>query len=149
MMKVQDTANAAEEPADLADEAEAREQPRGPLYPNAAAWVEGFLTLHYARRNPGFRWCAYWWQHVEAASRLEALWQAWEQARLSDDFSAISHWWLEHCDPQMAMLTAATGPFAQCDAIQERHALPERLAVVSPPEGMYRGWDHPEEEHYS
>lgn len=130
-------ASAAEEAADAAI-------PR--CYPNAAQWVAEWLVLHYGRDNPGFRWCRRWWDHPEAAARLEALWQAWETARADeDDPAAMSSWWLEHADPHMQLLGSEAGPFAQCDATSGAHHAPATLPVVSPPDGMYRGWDHPEE----
>lgn len=138
------------DPAEVAGQAEAADRAAvTTAYPNAAAWVEGWLLEHYRRDIPGFYWCRYWWRHAEAASRLEALWQAWEAARADDeDVAAISTWWLQHCDPQMAVLASRSGPFLHCDPATDEHRLPSRLPVASPPEGMYRSWDHPEEAAY-
>lgn len=137
------------QPAETEDIAAAAEQAADAVpstrYPNAADWVEGWLLEHYRRDTPGFRWCCYWWDHAEAASRLEALWQAWEAARATNDVSAMSHWWLNHCDPHMAILSSSTGPFLHCDPATGEHHQPNKLPVVAPPEGMYRDWSHPEE----
>lgn len=135
------------ETADVAADAEAADNGTiPPAYPNAAAWVEGWLLEHYRRDTPGFRWCRYWWDHAEAASRLEALWQAWEAARANeDDVAAISAWWLQHCDPTMTLLSSPAGPFLHCDPATGEHHQPNKLPVAEPPEGMYRDWDHPEE----
>src|SRR5664280_1942708 len=54
-----------------------------PCYPSVEAWVVGQFAPTYARPlSPAVRWCARWWDHAEAISRLEALWRVWEVARL-------------------------------------------------------------------
>jgi hypothetical protein len=56
---------------------------RRPLYPDVESWV-GQHWSPLVRRPLGgnLTWCASWWKHPEAISRLEALWRAWETLRL-------------------------------------------------------------------
>lgn len=133
--------------ADMAEAAEhASDRAAATQYPNAAAWVHRWLLTHYRRPNVGIRWCQYWFEHAEAASRLEALWQAWEATRADEeDFAAVSDWWLNHCDRHMDVLLDESGPFQHCNYRTGEHWLQEPLVVADPPEGMYRDWDHPEE----
>jgi hypothetical protein len=115
-------------------------------YANAAEWVEHYLLPHFARNPMTIKWCAYWWEHAEAASRLEALWQAWEAARVSTDGDAVSNWWLQHADPHMTALFSDQGTFNRCDYQTGTHRVFDTLPVAPPPEGMYRSRDHPEEQ---
>lgn len=133
--------------ADVAQVAEeASEHTLDTQYSNAADWVHRWLLTHYRRPNVGIRWCQYWFEHAEAASRLEALWQAWEAARANEeDVAAVSDWWLNHCDRHMAVLLSEQGPFQHCNYRTGEHMLQEPLLVAEPGAGMYRGWDHPEE----
>ena len=91
----------------------------------------------FARRAiPTFRWCGEWWRHPEAISRLEALWRSWESLR-TDPLLGMASWYSGHLDQQLPILTAAAGPFAECDAT--RHFPPEtdRLAHTPAPAGWW------------
>ncbi len=110
-------------------------------YPNCAAWLEGFLLPNY-RRDPGtYRWCRTWWEHAEAISRIEALWQAWEAMR-HDGATGMAVWWVNYADPILRTLTAPDGPFFACG---RGHTVPEKLPAQETPEGLFRDADHPEE----
>lgn len=100
----------------------ADEPPPGPYFASVYEFVEQHLVLVYARNvnKPGRRWCKKWWAHHEAMSRLEALWRAYEQMR-TDPGSAMSSWWLDHADRQMAVLLDPEGPFDGCSAEFDRH----------------------------
>lgn len=62
-----------------------------------------------------FAWCPQWWRHVEAVTRISALWHAWEKSRLEDG-AAMSTWLLDHADRHMDRLLSPDGPFAYCTA---------------------------------
>lgn len=62
-----------------------------------------------------FAWCPQWWRHVEAVTRINALWHAWEKSRLEDG-AAMSTWLLDHADRHMDRLLSPDGPFAYCTA---------------------------------
>ena len=99
-----------------------------PCFGSLEDWVAGVFCPTYVRRStPTFRWCGQWWRHAEAISRLEALWRSWEALRL-DPLLGMSTWYSSHMDHQLPILTAAAGPFADCDPT--RHFPPEtdRLA---------------------
>lgn len=119
------------EPGDLQD---------GELhFANVYVFVETFLVYVHARYyDPvaGWNWCAQWWEHVEAVSRLEALWQAFEILRLEPGVGPAT-WWRDYCDPTMAQLTDPSGPFSQCKAGDApRHQLPNPLPVEAAPGGL-------------
>ncbi len=110
----------------------------GPHYPSLQAWAETYFAVMFARPiSPAVRWCASWWAHAEALSRLEALWRSWEAARL-DPVRGMALWYRDVLDPQLAVLLATGGPFAQCtpDRCSPVRALPSEPA----PPGY---WDLP------
>jgi hypothetical protein len=69
------------------------------------AFVTEHLTLMYRRSLSGTdrTWCAEWWRHTEAESRLEALWRSWEYLRVDPNLG-ISVWMRDHLDHHMAIL---------------------------------------------
>src|ERR1700761_8622260 len=85
-----------------------------PFYPTASHWVEEHFIPMYRRTLGGeYRWCAQWWQHAEAVSRLTALCYAWEAMRLQGA-TGISLWYRDHLDHQLPILLGPRGPFYQC-----------------------------------
>jgi hypothetical protein len=72
---------AADDPADQGTAGGTATGEREPLYPNVADWLHHYLLPNYRRRLLHTRWCRRWWEHAEAISRLEAIWQAWEAMR--------------------------------------------------------------------
>ena len=118
-------------PADGADE------PPPLIYATLEAFVTEQLAPLY-RRNLNSQdrtWCAQWWLHAEAISRLEALWRAWEHLRL-DPALGMSVWFRDHLDHHMAVLLDAEGPFKGCkpDAHAERM---QPLPLKPPPAGLF------------
>ena len=106
-----------------------------PFYPSVEAWVVGQFAPTYARPlSPAVRWCARWWDHAEAISRLEALWRVWEVARL-DELRGIAVWYRDFLDPQLAVLVSSGGPFAQCTV--DRHNAGPPLPTVPAPKGWW------------
>lgn len=97
-------------------------------YPNVYVFVSEFLTRVYARHYEpagSWRWCSTWWEHPEAVSRLDALWQAFEALR-QEPGTGPATWWRDYCDPTMTALTDPHGTFAQCKA-GDRHQLAQPL----------------------
>lgn len=80
------------------------------VFPSTRAWVEQWMTRYAPRPD---LWCDDWMSHPEVASRLWALWQAWEVANYEQG-AAMSSWWLMHFDGHLAVIGAARGPFARC-----------------------------------
>lgn len=110
----------------------------GPHYPSLQAWVAAYFVVMFARPiSPAVRWCASWWAHAEALSRLEALWRSWEAARL-DPVRGMALWYRDVLDPQLAVLLATAGPFAQCTP--DRHSPLRALPTEPAPPGY---WDLP------
>lgn len=99
---------------DLADVDAEDEVVEGLIFDSASDWVDGWLVLTVRRRlGPHMAWCEKWWDHHEAAERLEALWAAWELGQ-AEGGASPSQWWIYHFTPHWAALTDARGPFAAC-----------------------------------
>ncbi len=101
-----------------------------PLYGSVQDWVDRHFLPMYRRPLGGeYRWCAQWWRHAEAITRLTALWQSWEAMRLQPGTGMIS--WLRDClDHQLPVLLGRGGPFAACS--EDEHIDP-RAARADPP----------------
>jgi hypothetical protein len=97
-----------------------------PVYPDLDSWVRQHLAQVYSRRFGGaLTWCAQWYRHPEAVSRLNAMWSEWEKAVAE---STLSSWWLYHADPHMNVLMSRdSGPFVACKP--EKHVEMEKLPV--------------------
>lgn len=112
------------------------EEERKPYYGNLEDFVADFLAPHIRRRLGGqVTWCAEWWRHEEAISRLAAMHAAWEDSRYGDAL-ALSTWWLHHADPHLAMLLSKdNGPFSACKP--DRHTQLAPLPCTPAPEGLF------------
>ncbi|MEJ7831574.1 MAG: DUF4913 domain-containing protein [Nocardioides sp.] len=105
----------------------------GPVFANVYLFVRDFLTTVYARpvRDQGsWKWCARWWEHPEALSRLEALWLAFEALR-QDPALGGATWWRDYADPTMTALSDPGGTFAKCG--DRAHGAPAALPMEDPP----------------
>ncbi|MGQ0632485.1 MAG: DUF4913 domain-containing protein [Sporichthyaceae bacterium] len=106
----------------------------GPHFATVYAFVAEFLVKVYPRQvreqDTAFKWCARWYLHPGALSRLEALWKAFEALR-TDPGVGASIWWRDHADPVMAALTDPDGPFSRCGPGKHQAAPP--LPVEDPP----------------
>jgi Domain of unknown function (DUF4913) len=109
-----------------------------PAFDDVGAFVEDYLRVVIERRvaggpEPGVRWCARWWAHPEALSRIYAIWRAWETLRVTDPATGMSTWWRDHLDPHLTALTNEYGPFSRCTP--DRHSIPAPLPTIPvPPE---------------
>lgn len=103
-------------------------------YDSAEEFLHEYLLPLYNRpidaRNG--KWCAQWFLHAEAVSRVDALWRAWEHLRL-DPATGLSVWWKDHADVHMAVLLSQKGPFYACSST--RHNAPEPFPCEMAPEG--------------
>ena len=61
-------------------------------FANAHDFVVQYLLPSWRHTYSGARWCAQWWCHAEALSRLDALWRAFESMR-HGDAAGMAVWW--------------------------------------------------------
>lgn len=130
----------ADEETDKASDETKYAQPQL-IFPDLEAFVSDYLVHHFPRPvqasayDKEFTWCSSWWAHVEASSRLNALWRAWEALRL-DETLGLADWWNNYADPTMRVLFASKGPFQGCTAEVHNPANPS-LPVAPAPRGLY------------
>ena len=118
------------------------EHPHAQLfYANVAQFVTEQLASVYRRqldpagRSTTFTWCAQWWRHEEAVSRLTGVWRAWEQLR-TDPSTGLAVWWRDYADPTMRVLFEEKGPFHGCTPrTHSPKGVP--LTLQPPPEGLF------------
>lgn len=102
-----------------------------PVYTELEDWVIDYFLPMFRRTLGGeFRWCAQWWRHGEAISRLTSLWHAWEVLRRQPG-TGIATWYREHLDQQLPVLLGARGPFYQCS--ETAHREPHEAAAAPAP----------------
>ena len=119
------------------------EEPAPLHYPTLVVFVEEFLVDLYRRPlgSTSVAWCAEWWRHPEAITRLEALWRAFEYLRL-DPATGISVWLRDHVDPHMSVLLSPDGPFKACRVDDDERGRGHSnslkpLPVITPPPGLF------------
>ena len=118
---------------DVPSSAPAAEDKAQPMYLDLGEWVSDHFIPVFRRTLGGqYRWCAEWWRHDEAVSRLKALWHAWEVLRLEPG-TGIGTWYREHLDHQLPILMGARGPFYQCS--ETVHREPHEAAAQVLPKG--------------
>lgn len=111
-----------------------------PVYASVEDWVLDYFVPVFRRTLGGeFRWCARWWEHAEAISRLSALWHAWEALRLQPG-TGISTWYSQHLDHHLPVLLGARGPFYQCS--EDSHREPHQARAEPAPPGWWPPDDH-------
>ena len=109
---------------------------REPVYTALEDWViEYFLPMFRRTLGGEYRWCAQWWKHDEAVSRLKSLWHSWEVLRLQPG-TGIGIWYRDYLDHQLPILMGARGPFYQCN--EATHREPHEAAADPAPNGW---WD--------
>ncbi|HEY5841026.1 MAG TPA: DUF4913 domain-containing protein [Mycobacterium sp.] len=126
------------EPPNAAGEVDDAESPRDE-FGSFVEFVEVLFAPTIARRltaaGQGRTWCRQWWRHQEPASRLHALWRAWEAARTRGG-TALSTWWLSDADAHLRLLLDGhTGPLYRCTPA--RHQPTEPLPLTRVPAGWF------------
>lgn len=112
-----------------------------PIYTAVEDWVtEYFLPMFRRTLGGEYRWCAQWWRHGEAISRLTSLWHAWESLRLQPG-TGIGAWYRDHLDHQIPVLMGSRGPFYQCN--ESTHREPHEAAAAPAPSGWWGQDDAP------
>jgi hypothetical protein len=105
-------------------------------FPHLGAFVADWLVEAYARKlGHAYVWCPEWYQHLEAMSRLDALWRAWEALRHDGDLG-MSVWWRDHADHHMRQLLDPDGPFSGCRREHTEYPVPA-LPLIDPPQGLF------------
>jgi hypothetical protein len=108
--------------------------PPQPVYQAVEDWVTGHFLAMFRRPLGGeYRWCAQWWQHAEAITRLTALWHSWEVLRLQPG-TGMAIWLRDHLDHQLPILLGRGGPFAACSE-EEHFEFRDAKTMLAPP-----GW---------
>lgn len=111
-------------------------------FASVAVFVEQYVLPNWVHRlgdNYAGRWCAQWWEHAEAITRLEAVWEAFEVMRLQPAPS-LSTWIRDHLDPHMRSLTAGDGVFWRCEVAKHKdpvHAQEPQWPAITPPPGLF------------
>lgn len=97
-------------------------QPQARLrFASLPVFVELFVMPNWARQYTiHTHWCHRWWEHTEAVTRLDVLWEAFEVMRL-EPAPSMSTWMRDHFDHHMNVLTREEGPFARCNAKDRIH----------------------------
>lgn len=110
--------------AATAETQESEDEPEN-MYEDIYTFFSSELHPFYIRESPfvqdkstddtkrSLAWCPQWWLHVEAVSRISALWHGWEKSRLESG-AALSTWILDHADRHMDRLLNPQGPFRYC-----------------------------------
>jgi hypothetical protein len=110
--------------------------PPRPVYDSVEEWVSCHFLQMFRRPLGGeFRWCAQWWRHAEAITRLTALWHSWEAMRLQPG-TGMAIWLRDQLDHQLPVLLGRAGPFAMCS--EDEHIEPRQARTRQPPDGW---WD--------
>lgn len=120
------------------------------VYPNAGAWVNGWLLPRYRRALGGGkrRWDPNWWRYEEAGGALEALWQAWEHLRLEPG-TGIAVFYRDYLYPIMDQITGPDGPFWNYHNKPESvpaNVIPPAWETTATPRGWFREEDDPREQ---
>lgn len=115
------------------------EQVEAPRFASLPLFVEQFVLpnwVHHLGENYAGRWCRQWWEHAEALTRLEAVWEAFEVMR-REPAPSFSTWLRDHLDPHMRSLSDPNGAFYRCDAEKGVHEAAEAWPTMPAPEGMF------------
>ncbi|TYC96612.1 DUF4913 domain-containing protein [Arthrobacter echini] len=117
------------------DERPVGEEKPETVYGSAEEFLHDQLLPCYLRDVDGKKaiWCANWYLHPEAISRITALWRAWEALRLEAD-TGMSIWWIQHADPTMYVLLSTDGPFFNCAG---SHRAPKPMHYELAPAGWF------------
>ncbi len=122
----------------MAAPAEADPKPEPPRFATVELFVEKFVLPNWIHKYVANRvhWCAQWWEHAEAITRLEAIWEAFEVMRLQPAPS-FSTWMRDHFDTHMRTLTDPEGVFFDCDVKTGQHTPNKPWQLTPAPHGMF------------
>lgn len=129
-----DAEHAALEEAGAEEEEEDDAPP--PRFATVDLFVDQFVLPNWNHKYVRVLWCRKWWEHAEAITRLEALWEAFEVMRLQPAPS-FSTWLRDHFDVHMRALTDPEGVFFSCDTNKEHHKPQEPWPSDPAPAGMF------------
>ncbi|MDR0488801.1 MAG: DUF4913 domain-containing protein [Propionibacteriaceae bacterium] len=109
-----------------------------PMHETLNQFVE-WLASWYVRKVDGRNsmWTSRWFDSAEVVIRMEAMWRAFESARLESG-PAMSIWLKEHVDYHMTLILAPEGPlYAYGYNYSDQVTQGEPLPVIAPPLGMF------------
>lgn len=109
----------------------------GPHFVDLPTFVTDYVATTWIRETGPVHWCPQWWRHREAQVRLEALWRAYEEARVAPSASARTTFLRVELDYHLTVLTSASGPFWGCDFRRDMHRVQEPWPVQAPPAGLF------------
>jgi hypothetical protein len=94
------------------------------------AWVEEHIAPLVRKTTTtgeggGVRWCRRWWEHVDALTRVQALYLAFDELSHDESATWLSVYLRDHLDPHMATLTSPYGPFYACNPTKHSDAIQE------------------------
>ena len=98
------------------------------VHVNVGEWAERRLPRTQGGAGT-FCWCAEWWEHPEAVTRLWVLRRAWLEAVVSPG-SAMAAYFRDFFDPTVRALSDANGPFHACTA--EKHTVDRKFLPTYP-----------------
>jgi len=103
-------------------------------------FVVEYLLPNWEHRldDKRYHWCAKWWAHPAAVTRLGHLWEAFEAAR-REPAPAMSSWWRDHVDHHMPWLTSEVGPFEMCSSREHEHKRQPLWGHDPAEDGMFPG----------
>lgn len=116
---------------------EEEEPPPQPRFATVDLFVEQFVLPNWVHRYvaKNVRWCDRWFEHAEAITRFEAMWEAFEVMR-QQPAPSYSTWLRDHFDVHMRTLTDPDGVFHECDVKEGVHKAGPAWKVQIP-EGMF------------
>lgn len=107
-----------------------------PRFATVEIFVDRFVLPNWVHKFQRVGWCDKWWEHAEAITRFEAMWEAFEVMRL-DPAPSFSTWLRDHFDVHMRTLTDPDGVFYNCDVKKGFHQPSEPWPHAAAPAGMF------------
>ena len=108
------------------------EERDGPQYSSLEEWIDDWLAPIALRPSTSrAAWCASWWAHPEAVSRLGTAWMAWEAA-WAEGGTAPSRWWAVDWADHWRALSDKAGTFNGCSSDGHRDVSPPRPRTPVP-----------------
>lgn len=104
------------------------------VHANVSSWCERATARHAAGTGRGIKWCARWYEHPEAVTRLWVVRAAQIEAAEAGPL-AVAAYLRDFFDYHLGILTDANGPFHDCSLTQHLATNPEPryLPTTDPP----------------